>query len=106
MGTLMADAISSVSGSSSAASTRVVSRASPEQRIQQAPQQRKVPAAADARPAPAQQTRQIAQADQARQADKVAEQSFLTRQDLAAKAAAQPREAAPRSVGSTINTTA
>lgn len=101
----MADAISPASGSTAAATTRIVSRASAEQRVQQAPQQRRIPEAADTRPAPARQTRQVAQAQQEQQAQKVSDQAFLTRQDLA-KAAVQAKEPQPAGVGRTINTTA
>lgn len=101
----MANAISPASGSTAAANTRIVSRASAEQRVQQAPQQRKIPEAVDTRPAPARQTRQVAQAQQEQQAQKVSEQAFLTRQDLA-KAAVQPKESQPSGLGRNVNTTA
>ncbi|MES2324719.1 MAG: hypothetical protein V4633_20870 [Pseudomonadota bacterium] len=101
----MADAITPASGGTAAASTRIVSRATAEQRVQQAPQQRKIPEAVDARPAPARQTRQVAQAQQEQQARQASEQAFLTRQDLA-KAAVQPQEPQPTGVGRNINTTA
>jgi hypothetical protein len=101
----MADAISPASGSTAAATTRIVSRASAEQRVQQAPQQRKIPEAVDTRPAPARETGQLARVQQEQQGQTVSDQAFLTRQDLA-KAAVQANEPQPGRVGRTINTTA
>jgi ribosomal protein S20 len=73
--------------------------------LQQAQPRR--PQAAPGREAPAQETRQIQQSNQSQQTRQVAERDFLTRQDLAAKAAAGPEQEPPgRGVGLNVDTRA